>query len=74
MKEISRDTGTDLKQIEVHMPINLQLKYHSQPSALSSSCLPIKSHFLPTDESCRECSVPAREEQTEMSGGRLIEN
>lgn len=71
---MSWDTGADFKQGEVHTPINLQLKYHSQLQALSSSFLPIKSHFPPTDESCWESSAPAREEQAEMSGERLIEN
>jgi len=70
MEEISRYSGADFKQGGVHRPINLQLRYHSQLQALSSSFLPIKSHFPPTDAS----SVPAGEEQTEMSGERLTEN
>jgi len=45
-------------------------------TAISTQLLfpPIKAQFPSTDESYWEGSVPAGEEQAEMSGERLIEN
>lgn len=49
-----------MKQGEVYTPINPQLKYHSQLQALSSSFLPIKSHFPPADELLGELCASRR--------------